>query len=91
MAIHKNSLEKELVFDCIIGRYENLEEVLRWIIDVLLIFSDLLLPSLECMSHWIDTLFVDVCLRINVSLELSDLLSEVDVKFVAIYVMNIGS
>ena len=91
MAVHEDSLEKELVFDCITGRYKNLEEILLWIIDVLLIVRDLFLPSLECMSQGIDALFVDVSLRIDISLELSDLLSEVDVELVAIYIMNIGS
>ena len=43
------------------------------------------------MSHWVNALFVDVSLRIDVSLELSDLLSEVNVELVAIYVMDIGS
>ena len=91
MAIHEDSLEKELVFDCVTSRYKNLEEVLLWVIVVLLIVGDLLFPLLERMSHWINALFVDVSLRIDVSLELSDLLSEVDVELVAIYIMDIGS
>ena len=91
MTIHEDSLEKELVFDCVTGRYKNLEEVLLRVIAVLFIVGDLLLPLLEHMSHWINALFVDVNLRIDVSLELCDLLSEVDVELVAIYIMDIGS
>ena len=91
MAIHEDSLEKEFVFDCIAGWYKNLKEVLLWVINVLLIVRDLFLPPLESMSQGIDALFVDVSLRIDVGLELSDLLSEVDVELIAIYIMDIGS
>ena len=91
MAVHEDFLKKELVFDCITGRYKNFKEVLGGIIVVLLIFSDHPLPSREAMSRGINSLFVDVRLRIDVSLELSDLLSEVDVELVAIHIMDIGS
>lgn len=65
-AIHEEFLEQELVFDSVIGRHEDLEEVLLRVEHILV--RDLITPAAELVSRRVQTLLIAVSSAIKVGL-----------------------
>ena len=89
MTIHQNLSQEELVLDSVVGGNQDFEETLLLIEGVLL--CDLLVPLLELVGDTVDTLLVNVDFGDEIGLLLSDLLLEVNAKFVAVVVVHVGA